>query len=335
MSEPLQRALEAMRIPLQQIVNCHIHLPEINDLMLENASQSESHVMIPEKIIKDTIPLADPRSFYKKNSEFSGSAVILPVESHNIHGKGSFLYCSNEQVLKLAKRYPEFYIPFMSVNLTDKSAPNRIQELHTQGMQGLKHHAIEGYSLINPLCEPSLKLLEQLEIPIVIHLGDTPFPGVNLEFADPKILITLSNKHPNLNILATHFATPLHNDLFWVASRYPNIFLDTAEFPCYWCSYPENPYGGLLNPLNTRRIGTHKIIFGTDFPMPTFRRTTTGKIEIVVHDPAEYLYEFLNLSDAYITIEEKKKILCENFWNFLRKTRSEVVSSNKKIVKKT
>ncbi len=326
----LKQQLQEMQIAPQDIVNGHIHLPELNSEMLVKAQESEGHAMIPRNLVEETISLIDPRDFYRKNREFSGAAAILPVGEHNIHGKGSPLYCSNQRVLQLARRYPEFYIPFASINMTSETAPDQIQELRKSGMVGIKYHAIEGYSLLDSKCVASLRMLEQLGMPLVIHLGDTPFQDVNLDHADPRILIQLANSFPKLRMLATHFATPLHNTLFWIASRYDTIYLDTSEFPCYWQSHPENPYGGLLNPLYTHRIGIHKYIFGTDFPMPTFRRTNT-KIEIIAHDTADYLYEFIILPESYLTIEQKRQILCTNFWTFLGKSKPEVISSNQQI----
>jgi len=312
-----------------EIINSHIHLPELNPEMVTRARESASHSMIPKDIAFKTIELLDPASFHRRNSRFTGGAILLPIESHNIHGRASSIYCSNDRVLRLAKQYPDFFIPFASIDMISNDAPTQIHELHKRGIFGVKYHALEGYSLLDERCIPALTTLERVGLPLTIHLGDTPFEGVNLTYADPILLITLAERHPKLRIMATHFATPLHFKLFWIASRYENIYLDIAEFPIYWRSYEENPYGGLLNPLNTHRIGLHRFVYGTDFPMPTLHRIKSGHIEVGLHDTAEYLYEFLSLPDTYLSKEEKQQILCENVWQFLGTTKANVRTHNK------
>ena len=179
-------------------------------------------------------------------------------------------------------------------------------------------------------CHAALSVMEELRMPLVVHTGDTPFQHVNLEHADPKMLIPIANDFPKLNILITHFATPLHFDAFWIASRYDNIFMDTAEYPLYWTNHPLNPYGPLLSPLHTKRIGIHKFIFGTDFPMPTLVQNK-NKIQSVSHHIGYYLNSLLDLPDEYLTPAEKKQILTQNVWSFLGKSRKEIIESNKKI----
>ncbi|MHA1649824.1 MAG: amidohydrolase family protein [Candidatus Helarchaeota archaeon] len=327
----IKQKLTDLGINPKNVVNAHVHLPEINASMIENAQGQMDHAMLPKEILIESIQLLTPRHFYTRNRHYSGAAIILPLEAHNVQGTSSMLYCSNRRVLRLAKRYPEFYIPFASIDMTAKETHEKIPLLRDSGFVGIKYHALEGYSLCDPRCVESLKQLEALNMPLVVHLGDTPFEGVNLEYADPQILLYLVKEFPTLRIMATHFATPLHHTLFWIASRYETIFLDTAEFPIYWRASSENPYGGLLHPLNTRRIGLHKFIFGTDFPMPTFQYSTHGTLKIGIHDPGEYLYEFLTLPETYFTTEEKYQILCENVWTFLGKQRTEIISSNRKI----
>lgn len=95
------------------------------------------------------------------------------------------------------------------------------------------------------------------------------------------MLIPIFNKFPKLRIMLTHFGTPLHMEAFWVASRYENAFMDTAEYLIYWKPHPDNPYGPLLSPLHTKRIGYQKFIFGTDFPMPTLKEIGGKMVSII------------------------------------------------------
>ncbi|MFX0103114.1 MAG: amidohydrolase family protein [Candidatus Hodarchaeota archaeon] len=324
----LSSKLRELDINSRNVVNSHVHLPELNEAMLGAARSSGGHAMIPSEVVARTIPLVEPARFHADNRDLFGTAVLLPVGSHNVHGRASVLYASNEHVLETCKKFPSFFVPFASLDMTSRRAGDEIQRLHDQGFVGVKYHALEGYSIADPRCEDALCQMEELGMPVVVHTGDTPFPGTNLDYAHPREVLKIAQAFPELRIMITHFATPYHLEAFAIASRHTNVFMDVAEFPVYWKSHPDNIYGPLLSSLNTRRIGIDKFVFGTDFPMPTFQ-WVGNRLESVVHSPSAYLREFLDLPDAYLSPEEKKMVLCENFWNFLGKTKEEVVGSNK------
>jgi predicted TIM-barrel fold metal-dependent hydrolase len=316
-----------MKILEREIVNSHVHLPELNSHLLDSLSNS-NHSLLPKDIAMNTIPLIDPDN-YIKTIKYVGKSILLPIGIHNLLGDYCPIYASNKFILKLAEKYPNSIIPFGSLNLADKNASDTIKKLESKGIVGIKYHALEGYSLLD--CSNALQTLEELNLPIVVHLGDTPFPKVNLDHARPSMIIPILNKFPKLRVMITHFGTPLHFEAFWIASRYENAFMDTAEYPLYWTPHPDNPYGPLLSPLHTKRVGMHKFVFGTDFPMPTLKQID-GKFKIIVHDVQEYLGAFLNLPDNYFTPEEKKSVLCENVWKFIGKSKHEVEDSNRNIL---
>ncbi len=309
------------------VIDIHVHIPELNNdtrkILVEHP-----HSLIPADVVKETFGDLNIESFRKKFGEILGACALLPVEEHNIFGKACPVYCSNTTVLKYARQYPEFIIPFGSVNLQDENSKEQLKKLHQKGIIGIKYHALEGYALSD--CYPALEELEKLKMPLVVHTGDTPFQNVDLNHANPLMLIPIANDFPKLNILITHFATPMHNEAYWIASRYDNIFMDIAEYPVYWTSDTLNPYGPLLSPLHTKRIGIHKFIFGTDYPMPTLVKQG-NKIRTVSHDIGYYLSSLLDLPEEYLSPEEKKQIITQNVWSFLGKTRKEIIESNKRI----
>jgi predicted TIM-barrel fold metal-dependent hydrolase len=306
---------EKFGINSSEVVNCHVHLPELNEGNI-GFYNSEGHAMMPKAVLSATLPLLKPSTFIEKYRSILGRSIVLPVGAHNFDGKASPLYASNSYVLDLSHKFPESVIPFGSfpLNLSCSDIENALYDAKKDGIMGVKYHAVEGYALKD--CYDALGFLEELSLPLVVHLGDTPFEQVDLSNADPKMLIPIANKFPKLRMLITHFATPLHFDAFWVASRYKNIYMDTAEYPVYWTAHADNPYGPLLSPLHTKRVGVDKIIFGTDFPMPTFEKTPSGYITRV-HNLEHYLLSFLELPKSYFTDNEKKQVLCDNYKKFL------------------
>ncbi len=307
----------------ESAVNCHVHLPKITE-ELTGSYSSQDHSLLPPHLLQEILPTLDPDHFFAHNP---GMHCVLAVEDHNVLGRACPIYSPNDHVLGLARTYPERVIPFASIPMNEMDAGERIKDFQKRGFVGVKYHALEGYSLYE--CKEALHTLEDLSLPIIIHLGDTPFPKVNLQHADPRQLINIANEFPHLRMLITHFGTPRHLDAFWIASRYENVYMDTAEYPLYWTPHDDNPYGPLLSPLHTKRIGTHKILFGTDFPMPTMvRNPSSGEVEIKVHEISHYIEEFLALPDHYFSREEKRAILCENIWQFLGKNKSQIFTIN-------
>ena len=334
----LLQKLQRIGVGAAEVHNVHVHLPELN---AQNRTfyTAESHAMLPKHVLTETLPMLDPQAFLKENAHLFGMNVLLPVGPHNLLGKKCPIFASNRYVLGLAAKYPETFIPFGTLNLSLPSAPRMLEKLKGQGIQGIKYHALEGYDLctpegseINPRLVQSFAKMVDLDLPLVIHLGDTPFPQVNLHNADPKTLIPIANRFPDLRMLITHFGTPLHHAAFWVAGRYENIFMDTAEFPLYWTPDADNPYGPLLSPLHIKRVGAQKMIFGTDFPMPTFFKNETGTIEIRSHHPRDYLSALVDLPSHYLTPAEKRAILTENIWKFIGSPQDAVIAKNRRIV---
>ena len=323
----LIKKLTELSISPKEISNVHVHIPELFDVK-RLLDEETKHVLLPRHVFENILPLLKPDAFHETYKTIMGSCVILGVEKHALLGKYSPLYTSNEYVLSLASKYPSFFIPFGSTNLSAKDAPKQLVRLKQRGIVGIKYHAIEGYALSQ--CEAAPSSLEELSMPLVVHLGDTPFPYINLNHARPSQLIPVATTHPNLRILITHFGTPLHHEAFWIAPCYEDVFMDTAEYPVYWTANPDNPYGPLLSPKNTRRIGIHKIIFGTDFPMPTLE-WNKNRLKPQVHRIENYLKAFCELPDSYLTHDEKKVILCENIWRFLGKSKTELSENNRKI----
>src|SRR6056297_809636 len=254
---PLSKKYKELCMDAGDVVNIHAHLPVPTPEMKSAYAQAD-HSLLPEGILNQLLAIIDPATFVERNRGIIGSCAIYAVGEHNLLGKACPIYSPNDHVLQLSRNYPDFFIPFCSTDMSAQSAEKKIEELKQRGAVGMKYHALEGYPLKN--CSKALAKMEELNMPLVIHLGDTPFLGVNLSNADPKTLIPVANQFPNLRMLITHFATPLHMEAFWVATRYENIYMDTAEYPVYWTPSKDNSYGPLLSPLHTKRVGIHKFV---------------------------------------------------------------------------
>jgi predicted TIM-barrel fold metal-dependent hydrolase len=173
------------------------------------------------------------------------------------------LTASNEFVAGIIANNPDRFIGFASVNPNMNNArevlENAIQNL---GLTGVKlHPPLQNFYPNDTKVWPVYELASELGIPVVFHVGSTPFGNlVKLKQADPLLIDDVANEFPSLKIILTHLGTLWHNESFMITEKHPNVYIDTAAYP-YEISE-------ILTEKLIMRIGENKFIFGTDFPMP-------------------------------------------------------------------
>jgi predicted TIM-barrel fold metal-dependent hydrolase len=173
------------------------------------------------------------------------------------------LYASNEYVAKLCSKYPDRLIGFASVDLTKRIDPAMFEDvIKKYNFKGLKlHPPLQNFYANDRRMWPIYKKAQELNIPVVFHVGSTPFGSlVKLKQADPLLIDDLANSFPELKIILTHLGTLWHNESFMIVEKHPNVFIDTAAYPY--------EIKEILTENLIRRVGADKFIFGTDFPMP-------------------------------------------------------------------
>jgi predicted TIM-barrel fold metal-dependent hydrolase len=209
---------------------------------------------------------------------------------------GPILYSSNEFVAAICRQYPGRFIGFASVDIKNQDAPVILDEaVEKLGLKGLKlHPPLQDFFPNDRSLWPLYKKACDLNIPVVFHIGTTPFGNlVKLSQAYPILLDEVANDFPDLKIILTHLGTLWHNEAFMVAEKHPNVFIDTAAYPY--------EIHDLLTEKLIRRVGENKFIFGTDFPMPY-----EGKLHCI-----KDFVECIN--DLPVSSELKERIFHINF----------------------
>jgi len=132
----------------------------------------------------------------------------------------------------------------------------------------------------------------------VFHVGITPFGSqCRLSYANPILVDDVAVNFPNLRIMLTHLGTLWSNEAFMVVEKNKNVYIDTAA---YLYEIEE-----LLTKNLIKRIGSHKIIFGTDYPTP---------YEGQVHDISSFVYCLRRLG---LTPDILENIFYNNFQKLL------------------
>ncbi len=244
-----------------KIINAHTHVIEF-----EKAFRSENNNSGYINFLKDIPTFKDIKEVINMISETS---LLQQMDEAGIEKSILFsvqaplLFASNEFVAELCKKHPDRFIGYASVNVKEKDAAKTLEDAITkQDLKGLKlHPPLQSFYPNDPMVWPVYKKADELGIPVVFHVGTTPFGNmVKLKQADPLLIDDVANDFPNLKIILTHLGTLWHNESFMVTEKHPNVYIDTAAYPY--------EIEEILNEKVIRRVGANKFIFGTDFPMP-------------------------------------------------------------------
>jgi len=238
------------------IINAHVHLLELTPPELRSISSLLSGIAVFSDF-EALAPMLDPAEVIAQMDEAGiDQSVLYAVEA-------PIVYASNEYVHELCNRHPDRFIGFASLDPNSSDAPQVLESaVRNLGMRGLKlHPPMQDFFPNDPKVFPVYEKCVELDIPVVFHVGTTPFGYLcKLSQASPLLVDEVAVRFPRLRIMLTHLGTLWHNEAFMVVEKNPNVFIDTAAYL--------SEIRTILTPDLIDRIGADKIIFGTDYPMP-------------------------------------------------------------------
>jgi predicted TIM-barrel fold metal-dependent hydrolase len=211
----------------------------------------------------------DPGLFagYLRDQGVSHAVVLpewAPATSAFVSTEDVVAYCQGQEML----------LPFASLN------PNAHRDLAAQldyyvqdcGVRGLK--LLPSYQFFFPN-EPRLYPLyakaQELDIPVIFHVGSSVFKGTRIKYCDPILLDDVAVDFPDLKIVMAHSGRGFwYEQCFFLSRLHRNVFMDITGLP------PQN----LLRYFPDLDKNTDKIIFGSDWPaMPTDIRDNVDAIQ--------------------------------------------------------
>jgi len=139
-----------------------------------------------------------------------------------------------------------------------------LSRIKALGLKGIKLHPdYQGAFLFENKMKPIYKNCEELELPVIIHMGYDPVSPV-IRRAMPSHLPEITEKYPKLKIIAAHLGGMFawEEVLHCVAGIHnKNIWLDTS----YIADYIEP---ALMLEI-VKKQGAERVIFGSDCPWHT------------------------------------------------------------------
>ncbi len=228
-------------------------------------------------------------------SRLVGKCCLLGVDARVDRGgreldRDPTVCASSEDVVRVARRYPDQFIPFLSVNPLRPNALDLIDEYVEKGCRGAKF--LQNYWRVDPNAPSLIPYYEKLRrhnLPLIIHTGSEYTIQSQRELEDVGVLnlpletgVTVVAAHMGLGH-AEHRMFPWRNlsrdpaclgrsyfTLLEMLERHANLYADISA---------------MLIPLRARALPHlarqtrihHKILFGSDYPVPfTLRFNTHG-----------------------------------------------------------
>lgn len=185
----------------------------------------------------------------------------------------------------------------------------RSGEFKVFGEVGIQY---EGYSPSDTAFEPYLKIAEELDIPVGIHIGAGP-PGViylgaknyRASLHSAFILENALVRHPKLRLYAMHAGWPMIDDMLATLYAHPQLYIDLGII-----SYdiPEKEYYFYLERLVNAGF-CKRIMFGSD--------------NMVWPETIKFAIDRIKKA-KFLTEEQKRDILFNNATRFLRMTPEQI-----------
>lgn len=122
------------------------------------------------------------------------------------------------------------------------------------------HIQVGDYEPNDPLLDKVWGVIEDAQVPVVIHCGSGPVPGTHTG-AEP--IGRLLRRFPRLPLIVAHLGMPEYGEFLDLSERYDQVRLDTTMAFTRFCE-ETMPFPAELRPQLW--AASERILFGSDFP---------------------------------------------------------------------
>lgn len=117
-------------------------------------------------------------------------------------------------------------------------------------------------------CVPYYELCNKLDVPVLFHTGENSNDNKCSEWNDPKYIVEIARRYPNLKVIITHYYWPKIDYCYNITKNIPNIYFEIAALADYEVIKKSGGMEKIKNVLiKTITDRPDKVIFGTDWPM--------------------------------------------------------------------
>ena len=198
---------------------------------------------------------------HAQNADFT---LVLAVRSRALG-----IHVPNEYVAQYVNEHPERLAGFACVDLNDKDAVDEMEEcVHRLGLHGLKLLPI--YQHFDPTESRFFPLYERaqdLDIPILWHMGATVLRRAPLKLSHPLLLQDIALRFPRLRMIVAHLAHPWEVETIALLRQCPNLWADISALHYR----PWRFYNSMITAVEYGVFD--KILLGSDFSAATIPDT--------------------------------------------------------------
>lgn len=243
-----------MGLSMEGVIDFHIHLGNTAYLECPVMVQlEESNGALYESVKKDMTD--DPRALEDfLIGEGVDFAVMLPelhpLNNFNITTEMVAAYCKDSRIL----------IPFAHINPNTEGDPVQKLKYYVNGLgcKGVKFLPSYQHFYINDQrLYPLYEVAQEMNVPVMFHIGSSTFPHAKLKFCDPLLLDEICVDFPELTVIACHGGRGFwYEAVFFLLSLHKNLHIDIAGLP------PRK----LLEYFPDLEKRSERFLFGTDWP---------------------------------------------------------------------
>lgn len=229
------------------IIDAHVHLSTYQDRAL---SLNEVLLQLLAEMIKNGIQYA---IVIPDNIEDDPAIADLAMARKLLNGHPELFLLGSPKIISGTEQEVEKYRILL-------------KEKVIKGIKLFPGH--DPYYPTDERCFPYYKFCEELGAPIVIHTGANSGKIEVAKYSDPKLIIEVATRYPQLKIIITHYNWPDMQRCYDLTRQSPNIYFELAALAD---EEVVEATGGLdkIKSVLKKTIADRpdQVIFGTDWPM--------------------------------------------------------------------
>ncbi|MBM4436379.1 MAG: amidohydrolase [Actinobacteria bacterium] len=205
-----------------------------------------------------------PERHWTAGVHHADKAIVFGINSLALQ-----MHTPNDQIAAYQRAHPEKIIGFMSIDPNQPDALDEIDRCVSDlGLRGIKMSPVyQHYDPAGPRAERVHARAEELGLPILTHAAFHGITNTPMEWANPLLYDPVCRRFPKLTLILAHIGLPWYTDAMVMIRKHPHVYADIsgALFRPWWM------YQAMA--LVHESGLTHKLLFGTDFPLTTFDQT--------------------------------------------------------------
>jgi predicted TIM-barrel fold metal-dependent hydrolase len=180
------------------------------------------------------------------------------------------LHSNNQWTIEISKIHNSL-IPLVSFDPDMEGNLGKLLEGYLiDGAKGIKIHPMaQAFDPDNNRMHEIYSYCDDIRLPVVFHCGRVANARLN-EFANLHKIMPVINKYRRMPIILTHMVDGNVQDVFHLASNYPNVYFDTSIVitgfpPIKETNEPSWLDDELVEDV-INKVGADRVIFGSDYP---------------------------------------------------------------------